>query len=37
VSLIYRSLPWTEAATTDPELVIASLAEAVKTNPGKLS
>jgi hypothetical protein len=37
VSLIYRSLPWTEAATTDPELVIASLAEALKTNPDQLS
>ena len=37
MSLIYRSLPWTEVATTDPELIIASLAEALNTNPDRLS
>jgi aminoglycoside phosphotransferase (APT) family kinase protein len=37
MSLIYRSLPWTEAATTDPKIVIASLADVLRTNPDKLS
>jgi hypothetical protein len=36
VSLIYRSLPWTNAQTTDPDLVISSLAQALNTNPDGL-
>jgi aminoglycoside phosphotransferase (APT) family kinase protein len=37
VSLIYRSLPWTNAQTTDPDQVISSLAQALKANPNELS
>ena len=37
MSLIYRSLPWTDAQTTDPDLVISSLAQALNADPDKLS
>jgi aminoglycoside phosphotransferase (APT) family kinase protein len=37
VSLIYRSLPWTNAQTTDPDLVISSLARALNTHRAELS
>jgi aminoglycoside phosphotransferase (APT) family kinase protein len=37
VSLIYRQPPWTNAQTTDPDLVISSLAKALNTNPDGLS
>ena len=36
MSLIYRSLPWTNAQTTDPDMVISSLAQALNTNPDGL-
>jgi hypothetical protein len=36
VSLIYRSLPWTGAPTTDPDRVLASLARALGTDTGRL-
>jgi hypothetical protein len=36
MSLIYRSLPWTNAQTTDPDLVISSLAQALNADADKL-